>query len=62
MENYGPEHRWFAWRPVFTHDRGWRWLRFVWRRRYFLDVHGQRAMAWFVYSVQPRYWLEVGKP
>ena len=25
--------RYFAWRPVHTVDRGWRWLRPVWRRR-----------------------------
>jgi len=24
--------RWFAWRPVWTRDRGWTWLRWVWRR------------------------------
>jgi len=30
----GPWHRWFAWRPVQTVDRGWRWLVPVWRRRY----------------------------
>lgn len=24
--------RWFAWRPVWTRDRGWQWLRMVWRR------------------------------
>ena len=30
----GPWFRWFAWRPVRTVDRGWRWLMFVWRRRY----------------------------
>ena len=30
----GPWFRWFAWRPVMTADRGWRWLMFVWRRRY----------------------------
>jgi hypothetical protein len=29
----GPWFRWYAWRPVRTEDRGWRWLRFVWRRR-----------------------------
>lgn len=29
----GPWFRWFAWRPVATIDRGWRWLRPVWRRR-----------------------------
>lgn len=27
-----PWHQWFAWRPVFTDDRGWVWLRRVWRR------------------------------
>lgn len=26
----GPWFRWFAWRPVMTADRGWRWLIFVW--------------------------------
>ena len=30
----GPWFHWFAWRPVRTADRGWRWLMFVWRRRY----------------------------
>ena len=29
----GPWFRWFAWRPVRTVDRGYRWLRPVWRRR-----------------------------
>jgi hypothetical protein len=24
--------RWFAWRPVWTVDRGWTWLRYVWRK------------------------------
>ena len=24
--------RWFAWRPVWTRDRGWQWMRMVWRR------------------------------
>lgn len=28
-----PWHTWFAWRPVNTVDRGWRWLRLVHRRR-----------------------------
>lgn len=36
-----PWHPWFAWRPVETVDRGWRWLRIVNRRRiqklYYLD-------------------------
>lgn len=26
-------YRWFAWHPVETADRGWRWLSLVWRRR-----------------------------
>lgn len=30
----GPWFRWFAWHPTNTADRGWRWLRPVWRRRY----------------------------
>lgn len=30
----GPWFRWFAWHPVKTGDRGWRWLRMVHRRRY----------------------------
>ena len=30
----GPWFRWFAWHPTKTTDRGWRWLRPVWRRRY----------------------------
>lgn len=34
---YGPTFRWFAWRPVFTRDRGWRWLRMVNRHRVFYD-------------------------
>jgi len=25
-------HKWFAWHPVYTVDRGWRWLRFVYKR------------------------------
>lgn len=50
---YGPAFRWFAWHPVDTKDRGWRWLRLVWRRRSYhnLDfVHGGR---FWDYSVQP---------
>jgi hypothetical protein len=29
----GPYHEWFAWRPVQTYDRGYVWMRYVWRRR-----------------------------
>ena len=32
-EPVGPWFRWFAWRPTLTVDRGWRWLRPVWKRR-----------------------------
>lgn len=32
-EPIGPWFRWFAWHPTDTVDRGWRWLRPVWRRR-----------------------------
>jgi len=27
-----PWHRWFAWRPVKTVDRGWVWGRMTWKR------------------------------
>lgn len=30
--------RWFAWHPVRTDDRGWRWLRAVWRKRYYFPI------------------------
>lgn len=30
--------RWFAWRPVVTDDRGLRWLRLVWRSRFYFPV------------------------
>lgn len=38
VTSYGPEFRWFAWHPVDTDDRGWRWLRMVWRRREYNHV------------------------
>lgn len=45
--------RWFAWRPVETVDRGWRWLRPVWRRR----VHKHSYLTggtdwWFQHAVR----------
>ncbi len=50
-------HRWFAWRPVDTVDRGTRWLTVIHRRR----VHQNGYLDggpdfWFQYavSVQPR--------
>jgi len=27
-----PYFRWFAWHPVWTVDRGWVWLRRVWKK------------------------------
>jgi len=44
--------RWFAWRPVNTVDRGWRWLVIVNRRRIqkhnYLDGGGD---FWFQHAV-----------
>jgi hypothetical protein len=44
---------WFAWRPVDTVDRGWRWLCWVWRRR--IQRHdwleGGRDL-WFQHAVE----------
>ncbi|MCE0510876.1 hypothetical protein LVJ59_17655 [Microbacterium sp. KKR3/1] len=37
--------RWFAWHPVWTYDRGWRWLRFVWRR-HVPPILGVRGAVW----------------
>ncbi|QMU19319.1 hypothetical protein [Gordonia rubripertincta] len=47
-----PWHRWFAWRPVNTIDRGTRWLIPIWRRRcqkkFYLEGG---ADFWFQYAV-----------
>jgi len=40
-------YRWFAWRPVQTLDRGWRWLRPVWRRRVMLKPSLPGSGMWF---------------
>lgn len=49
----GPWHRWFAWRPVSTVDRGWVWLRRVSRRRYQTKTHlGGPTMHWFHYAFE----------
>jgi hypothetical protein len=43
-------HLWFAWRPVQTIDRGWVWLRPVWRRRIELKPFLQGGPSrWFQY-------------
>lgn len=48
-----PWHRWFAWRPVNTVDRGTRWLTVIHRRRVqkhqYLDGGGRDF--WFQYAV-----------
>lgn len=46
-------HRWFAWRPVETVDRGWRWLRPVWRRRLQSMAHLEGpTTTWFQHAVE----------
>lgn len=48
----GPWFRWFAWHPTKTVDRGWRWLRPVWRRRYQTKPHlDGPTMWWFTAAV-----------
>ena len=47
INTYGPTFRWFAWHPVWTVDRGWRWLRNVNRRRCHLDITGS-----------PSFWVD----
>ena len=52
----GPWHRWFAWHPVYTQDRGWTWLRLVERQRYHLKAHldeGRGPSAWWFYRRAP---------
>lgn len=54
MTTYGPTFAWFAWHPVWTEDRGWKWLRRVRRRRFYLDIPGHPAMSWWVHSTNGR--------
>ena len=52
-EPVGPWFRWFAWHPVRTVDRGWRWLRVVWRRPVqLLPYLDGPAEPWFQTVVQ----------
>lgn len=39
--------KWFAWRPVHTWDRGWRWLRSVWKRRCQPHSYLPGPQSWF---------------
>lgn len=48
----GPSFRWFAYRPVWTQDRGLRWLRLVYRRRCVAN-HDAYAGSYFEHSVEP---------
>lgn len=52
----GPWHRWFAWRPVATIDRGLVWLRRVNRRRYQSKPYlPGPTFTWFHYAVANPY-------
>lgn len=50
-----PPFRWFAWHPVDTADRGWRWLRPVWRQRVWFREMGSDPMDFRYYD--DSYWL-----
>lgn len=47
--NYGPKHKWFAWRPVWT-DCGWRWLVTLTRQRVYLGPSMPGAAEWWEYE------------
>lgn len=51
-EPVAPWHRWFAWHPVWTADRGTVWLRIVYRRciyrHEYLDGGSE---TWFQHAV-----------
>jgi hypothetical protein len=47
------EFKWFAWYPVKTLDRGWRWMRFVYKRKYALHTYLYGPTGeYFVHSVE----------
>ena len=47
-------YRWFAWRPVNTLDRGWRWLVPIYKRRCQVKLHlSNGGMKWFQHVVRP---------
>lgn len=48
-----PWHRWFAWRPVETLDRGVQWMRPLWRRRIHIYAHldMRSGNAWWQYAI-----------
>lgn len=50
----GSWHKWFAWKPVYTYDRRFVWLRPVWRRSVYLHQYLYSAGAkdfWWWYSL-----------
>lgn len=55
MSEMFPEHRWFAWLPVDTEDRGWRWLRFLWRKgKTAPTILGHGGYRYWTYRVEKR--------
>jgi len=44
--NYGPEHHWFAWHPVWT-ETGWKWMKTLKRRRVYLGSSMPDAAEWW---------------
>ncbi len=55
MYAYGPLFQWFAWHPVWTRDRGWSWLRRVWRAREYLTLSSPSGAptGWVNYCEKP---------
>ena len=53
--SYGPLFMWFAWRPVWTRDRGWRWFIFLWRAREYVTIDSacHAAPGWVNYVARP---------
>jgi hypothetical protein len=49
-----PWHRKFAWFPTETCDHGWKWLRFIWRRRLQgYDHFFESNRRWWQYCALP---------
>ena len=50
------EYKWFAWYPVSTADRGWRFLTFVYKRKYALKsiIDSPYREPFFMYSVEEK--------
>jgi hypothetical protein len=48
--NYGPEHDWFAWHPVWT-PVGWKWLVMMRRYRVYLGSSMPGTAEWWSYKM-----------